>query len=62
MDVSILIFNNSKEFMALMQEIKSQRVIMIAIMEEMKHQSQAILENFRERGQQRHEAASKPKR
>ena len=31
-------------------------------MEEMKHHSQAILENFRERGQPRQEVASKPKR
>ena len=45
-----------------MQEIKSQRVIIIDIMEDMKQHSQAILENFRERGQSRQEVASKPKR
>ena len=35
---------------------------MTAIMEEMKHQSQAILENFREKGQSRQEVVSKPER
>ena len=54
MDVPILFFSNSNEFQAFMQEIKSQRVIMTAIMEEMKY--------FRERGQSRQEVASKPER
>ena len=44
-----------------MQEIKSQRMIMTTFMEEMKQQSQSILENYRERGQPRREVASKPK-
>ena len=35
---------------------------MTAIMEEMKHQSQAILENFREKGQSRQEVVSEPER
>ena len=50
MDVLILFSNNFNEFQALMKEIKSQRVIMTASMEEMKQQSQLILENLRERG------------
>ena len=45
-----------------MQEIKSQIVIMIAFMEEMKHESQSILENLRERGQPRLEVASNSER
>ena len=49
-DVPILFFNNFNEFQALMQEIKSQRMIMTAFMEEMKQQSQSIQENLRERG------------
>ena len=53
-DVLILFFNNSNEFKAFMQEIKSERVVMIAIMEEMKY--------FRERKQTRQEVASKPER
>ena len=44
-DVPILFSNNSNEFQAFMQEIKSQRVVMTAIMEEMKY--------FREREQTR---------
>ena len=50
-DVPIVFSNNSSEFQALLQEIKSQRVIMTIIMEEMKQQFQSILENFREKGQ-----------
>ena len=45
-----------------MQEIKSQRIIMTAYMEEMKQQSQSIQENHRERGQPRQEVAFKPER
>ena len=45
-----------------MQELKSQRVIMIAFMEEMKRQSQSNLENLRERGQPRQEVAFKLER
>ena len=45
-----------------MQEIKSQRMIMISFMEEMKQESQFILENHRERGQLMQEVASKPER
>ena len=45
-----------------MQEMKSQRVIMTAFMEEMKQQSQSILENLREMRQLRLEVASKPER
>ena len=48
----ILFSNNFNEFQALMEEIKSQRMIMTTFMEEMKHQSQSILENLRERGNQ----------
>ena len=59
MDVPIIFFLNSNEFQALMQELKSQRVIMTAFMEEMKQQSQSNLENLRERGQQRQEVAYK---
>ena len=54
MDVLIVFSNNSNEFQAFMQEIKSQQVVMMAIMEEMKH--------FREREQTRQEVVSKPKR
>ena len=36
-DVPILFSNNSNEFQAFMQEIKSHRVVMTAIMEEMKY-------------------------
>ena len=61
-DVSILFSNNFNEFQALMQEIKSQRMIMTNFIEEMKQQSQSILENLREKGQPRQEIASKPKR
>ena len=49
-DVPILLFLNSNEFQALMQELKGQRVIMTTFMEEMKQQSQSNLENLRERG------------
>ena len=45
-----------------MQEIKSRGMIMTALMEEMKQQSQFILENLRERGQPRQEVASKIER
>ena len=58
----VLLSINSNEFQALMQELKSQRLIMTAIMEEMKQRSQAILENFREKGQSRQEVASKLER
>ena len=58
MDVLIIFFNNSNEFQAFMQELKSHRVIMTAFMEEMKQQSQYNLENLRERGQSRQEVAS----
>ena len=58
----ILFSLNSNEFHALMQELKSQRVIMNAFMEEMKQQSQSNPENLRERGQPRQEVASKPER
>ena len=54
MDVLILFPNNFNEFHAFMQEKKSQRVVMIAIMEEMKY--------FREREQTRQEVASKSER
>ena len=37
-------------------------MIMTAFMEEMKQQSQSILENLRERGQRRQEVAYKPER
>ena len=40
MDVPILFSLNSNEFQALMQELKSHRVIMTVFMEEMKQQSQ----------------------
>ena len=43
MDVPILFSNNSNEFQAFMQKIKSYQVVMTAIMEEMKY--------FREREQ-----------
>ena len=61
-DVPILFSNNSNEFKAFMQEIKSRGMIMTALMEEMKHHSQAILENFRERRKPRQEVASKLER
>ena len=51
--MSILFSNNFNEFHVLMQEIKSQRMIMTVFMEEMKQKSQPILENLRERGQPR---------
>ena len=54
MDMPILFSNNSYEFQAFIQEIKSQGVVMTTIMEEMKY--------FREKGQSRQEVASKPKR
>ena len=53
-DVSFIFSNNSNEFQVFMQEIKSHRVVMTAIMEEMKY--------FREREQTRQEVASKPER
>ena len=56
-DVPILFSNNFNEFQALMQEIKSQRMIMTAFMEEIKQQSQSIMENLKERGQPRREVA-----
>ena len=62
MDVPILFSFNSNEFRALMQELKSQQVIMIAFMEEMKQQFQSNLENLREMGQPRQDVASKPER
>ena len=43
--------NNFNEFQALMQEIKSQGMIMTAFLEEIKHESQSNLENLREMGQ-----------
>ena len=61
-DVLIIFSNNFNEFQALMQEIKSHRMIMTTFMEEMKLQSQSILENLREIGQPRQEVTSKPKR
>ena len=54
MDVPILFSNNSNKFQAFMQEIKSHRVVMTTIMEEMKY--------FREREQTRQEIASKLER
>ena len=54
----ILFSNNFNEFQALVQEIKSQGMIMTAFMEE----SQSTLENLREIRQPRHEVASKPER
>ena len=53
-DVPILFSNNSNEFQAFMQEKKSHRVVMTAILEEIKY--------FREREQTRQEVASKPER
>ena len=47
MDVLILFSLNSNEFQALMQELKCQRVIMTAFIEEMKHQSQSNLDNLK---------------
>ena len=54
MDVPILFSNNSNEFQAFMQEIKSHRVVMTAIMEEMK--------DFRKREKTRQEVAFKHER
>ena len=54
MDVPIIFSNNSNEFQAFMKEIKSQRVVMTTIMEEMKY--------FREREKTRQEVASKLER
>ena len=54
MDVPILFSNNSNKFQAFIQEIKSHRMVMTTIMEEMKY--------FREREQTRQEIASKPER
>ena len=54
MDVPILFSNNSNEFQAFMQEIKSQRVVMTVIMEEIKY--------FKENEQTRQEVASKTER
>ena len=62
MDVPILFSFNSNEFHVLMQELKSQRVIMTTFLEEMKKQSQSNLEDLRERGQPRQEVASKLER
>ena len=62
MNVYILFSINSNAFQALMQEIKSQRVIMIAFMEKIKQQYQSILEKLRERGQLRQKVASKLER
>ena len=61
-DVLILFSNNFNEFHALIQEIKSQRMIMTVFMEEMKQKSQSILKNLRERGKPRQEVAYKPER
>ena len=61
-NVPIIFSNNFNEFHALMQEIKSHRVIMTSFMKEMKQQYQSIPENLRERGQQRWEVAFKPER
>ena len=44
--------NNSNEFQASMQEIKSRGMIMTAFMKEMKQRYQIIMENLRERGNQ----------
>ena len=54
MDVPILFSNNSNEFQVFMQEIKSQRVVMTAIMKDMKY--------LRGREQTRQEVASKLER
>ena len=54
MDVSIIFSNNFNEFQAFMQEIKSHRVVMTAIMEEIKYS--------REMEQTMQEVASKPER
>ena len=62
MDVPVIFSNNSNEFQAFMQELKSHRVIVTAFMEEMKYQSQHNLENLRERVQLRQEVASKLER
>ena len=62
MGVHIRFSLNFNEFQALMQKLKSQRVIITAFMEEMKQQSQSNLENLREMGQPRQEVASKPER
>ena len=60
--MTTLFSNNFNEFQALMQEIKSQRMIMTAFMEKIKQQSQSILKNLREMGQPRQEVASKLER
>ena len=51
-DMPIILFNNSNEFQASMQEIKSRGMIMTAFMKEMKQRYQIIMENLRERGNQ----------
>ena len=62
-DVPILFSINSNEFQALMKILKSQRMIMIVFMEEMRQQqSQSILKNLRKRGQQKQEVAFKRER
>ena len=53
MNVPILFSNNSNEFQAFMQELKSWGLVMTVILEEMKHQSQSNLENLKEREQKR---------
>ena len=60
MDVPILLSINSNDFQALIQELKSQRMIRTTFMEEMKQQqSQSILENLRQMGKPRKKVASK---
>ena len=46
-DVPIILSNNSNEFQAFMQELKSHRAIMTTFMEEIKQQSQYNLENLK---------------
>ena len=58
MGVPILFSLNSNEIQALMQELKSLRVIRTSFMEEMKQQSQYNLKNLREMEQSRQEVAS----
>ena len=60
--VPILFSDNFYEFQALMQEIKSQGMIMTAFMEEMRHQYQFISEDLRGKGQPRQGVSSKPER
>ena len=60
--VPILFSNNSNEFQALMQEIKSLGMIMTAFMEEMRHQYQFISENLRGKRQPRQGDSFKPER